>query len=136
MDSVNTNILAKYENLIKITDLETKKTATVSIVVRNFPTNPDNKELITVFIAIFTKALLISQSNNIQVYDVLVDCEGTTSKNINKQFGKDLIYAMKKVFNNTLGSCIIFNTNQLFKAVYTIFSPLIDKPTKKKIRVF
>lgn len=136
MNSVDTNLLAKYENLIRITYTETTKEATVSIVVKNFPIKPDIKELITVFLAVFTKALLISQSNNLQVYDVLVDCEGISSKHINKEFGKQLIGIMKSTFNDTMGRCVIFNTNNIFKAAYSFFSPFIDKQTKAKIKVF
>ena len=136
MDSVDTNILTKYENLIRITDMETTKEATVSIVVKNFPIKPDIKELITVFLAVFTKALLISQHNNLKVYDVLVDCEGISSKHVNKEFGKQLIGLMKSTFNDTMGRCVIFNTNNIFKAAYAFCSPFIDKPTKAKIKVF
>lgn len=136
MDSVDTNILKKYENLIRITDTTTEKEATVSIFVKNFPHNPDIRELITVFLAIFTEALLISQRNDLQVYDVLVDCKDVSSKHINKEFGKQMIGIMKSTFNDTLGRCIIFNTNNIFKAAYAFFSPFIDKPTKAKIKVF
>jgi len=130
------NSLAKYEDVIKIADVTTKKTATVSIFVKKFPHKFDNQEMITVFMTVFTEALLLSQSNNVQFYDVLVDCKGTTRKNLNKKFCKDLISIMKSTFNNTLGRCVIFNTNQLFRTLYSLFTSLIDKPTKEKIKVF
>ena len=130
------NILTKYEDLIRITDINTKKTATVSVIIKNFPKKLDTQDLLTAFIAIFTEALLISQRNNIHVYDVLVDCQGTTSKNIDYKFARQLIAILKTTFNNTMGRCVIFNTNMLFKTVYKVLSPLIDKPTKKKIQIF
>ncbi len=132
----SSNILTKYENLIRITDIDTKKTATVSVVVKNFPDKYDTQDMLTVFLTILTEALLISQRNNIQVYDVLVDCQGTTAKNISYKFGKQLIAVLKTTFNNTMGRCVIFNTNILFKTVYKVLSPLIDKPTKEKIKIF
>lgn len=130
------NILTKYDELIRITDINTQSVATVSIVAKNFPQTFDSQELITAFVAIFTEALLLSQKNNHQVYDVLVDCKGATAKNIDYKFAKTLIAVMKSTFNDTMGRCVIFNTNQIFRTAYSILSPLIDKPTKAKIKVF
>lgn len=132
----STDILTKYEDLVRITNMNTKSVATVLVIVKNFPETYDTQELLTAFITIFTNALLISQKNDIHVYDVLVDCLGTTSKNVNYKFAKQLIAVLKTTFNNTMGRCVIYNTNMLFKTVYKVVSPLIDKPTKKKIQIF
>jgi hypothetical protein len=136
MNSVDTNLLAKYENLIKIADTATKKKTTVHIIAKNFPEKPNGKEIITVFLAIFTEALLISQNNGFTVYDVIVDCKSVSTKNINKEFGKQIIGIMKSTFNDTLGRCVIYNTNNIFKAAYAFITPFIDKTTKSKIKVF
>ena len=125
-----------YEDLIRITDLDTKSIATVSIVVRYFPYKPDIKFLLTHFLEIFTQALLISQKNEINTFDVLIDCEGTTTKHIDYTFGKNFVSLMKKSFNDNLGRCVIFNTDALFKHVYSVFKKLIDKETREKIRIF
>lgn len=128
-----------YEDLIRITDLNTESIATVSIVVRQFPNKletSDIKVLLTHFLEIFTQALLISQRNNINQFDVLIDCEGTTTSNIDYTFGKNFVSLMKKSFDNNLGRCVIFNANTLFKHVYSVFKKFIDKPTREKIKIF
>lgn len=133
------SIEKKYEELIKITDIGTKKIATVSVVVKNFPQNIKTeqlKELLTLFLSTFTEALLISQRNNINQFDVLVDCQGSSMKNASYDFGKNLINLTKNTFDDNLGRCVIFNTNTAFRTVYKVISPLIDKSTKKKIKVF
>ncbi len=127
---------SQYEDIIRITDTETKAIATVSVIVRNFPHKFIIKDMLTTFITLFTEALLISQSNGINTFDVIVDCEGTTKQNIDYTFGKEMIGIMKKVFDGKLNRCVIFNTNSLFRTVYTMFKPLIDKPTRQKIRIF
>lgn len=138
-DEHYTSLENKYENIIRIADIETKKIATVSIVIKYFPTQLtqlDIKELLTVFISTFTEALLISQRNKVNKFDVLVDCEGSSTKNVNYDFGKNLITLTKHTFNDNLGRCVIFNTNSAVRTVYKIVKPLIDKDTRQKIKVF
>ena len=134
----------KYKELIKITETAPRSVATVAIVVKNFPPKPKDKnaqdrqteELVTVFITTLTQALLVSQNNGKNTFDVMVDCKDTSSKHVNYKFGKSFIALAKKVFDGNLGRCVIFNTGNLFKTVYKVISPLIDKPTREKIKIF
>lgn len=125
-----------HPDLIKITDIKTDNIATVIIYPKYFPQDVECKELITLFIEVFTQALLISQNNKLNAFDVLVDCQDTTIKNVDYTFGKNLINIIKKAFDGNLNRCVIYNTNNIFKTVFKVITPLIDKNTRKKVQIF
>ena len=127
------NIENTEDLLIFITENKETKNAVVYIRVSKFIIEDNIESKVAYFIKKLTEALLISQDNGTNMFDIIVDCENATSKNVDMKFGKNFIKIAKQVFNNNLGVCVIINIVPMFKHIFTIIKPLIDKPTRSKI---
>ena len=65
-------------------------------------------------------------------YIVYVDMANTSMKQFDLTFAKTLIVILESTFQDTLKYCIIKNAPKLFKIIYRLIYPFIDKITRNK----
>ena len=63
---------------------------------------------------------------------VLLDMSGSGMKQIDITFAKTLIVILENTFTDNLKYCVVKNAPRLFKIVYKLIYPFIDKVTRKK----
>lgn len=101
------------------------------------PETRDQKNKLMAHIANeFTLALLKSQENGLQVFNVHVtNMNLLKSKDVEISFCKELATLLSKMFENRLNKCYIMNPNKLFDNIYGVVESFIDGKTKKKIEL-
>ena len=78
-------------------------------------------------------ALDIAQSKyNSTEFIVFLDMNGSSMNQIDMTFAKTLIVILENTFTDNLKYCIVKNAPRLFKIVYRLIYPFIDKVTRKK----
>lgn len=96
----------------------------------------DEKDIVkaTSFIAnVITKALLKSQKNKENKFDVLVYLGSFKIKQINYQFVKYLADILKQLFPEKLRKALLIDPPSVFIHSYEIVKKFMDKPTRAKI---
>ena len=89
---------------------------------------------ITSFIAnVMMSALLKSQENGKNHFDVICYLNKFKITNINYKFVKYLTDILKQLFPDKLRSVLIIDPPKFFITAYDIIKRFIDKPTRKKI---
>jgi len=84
-------------------------------------------------VKMLSQALEISKNKyNIPEFIVLVDMKGSAMKQLDIKFAKTLIVILENTFVDNLKYCIIRNAPRIFKIIYKIIYPLLDKVTRKK----
>jgi len=91
---------------------------------------------ITTFIAnVATQALLKSQKNGANKFDVLVYMEHFKVGNLNYKFVKYLADILKSLFPEKLRKAIIIDPPKIFINSYEIVKTFLDEPTRKKVEL-
>lgn len=91
---------------------------------------------ITTFIAnVATQALLKSQKNGANKFDVLVYMEHFKVGNLNYKFVKYLADILKSLFPERLRKATIINPPKFFITSYEIVKTFLDEPTRKKVEL-
>lgn len=70
---------------------------------------------------------------NIDVLDILIDLKNYKVKEIDYEFIKLMINLCQDKYKDNLRIIYLKNSNFMFKAIYAIIRPFIDKDTRKKI---
>ena len=84
-------------------------------------------------VKILRNALEIAQSKyNSTEFIVFLDMVGSSMKQIDMTFAKTLIVILESTFTDNLKYCIVKNAPRLFKIVYRLIYPFIDKVTRNK----
>ena len=120
-------------------DSEKYKYAIVCIDSKHFvkiklKKNPNGYDKVYAHIVkILKNALHIAQSKyNSVEFIVLLDMDGSSMKQIDMTFAKTLIVILENTFTDNLKYCIVKNAPRLFKIIYRLIYPFIDKVTRKK----
>lgn len=91
---------------------------------------------ITTFIAnVATQALLKSQKNGANKFDVLVYMEHFKVGNLNYKFVKYLADILKSLFPERLRKATIVDPPKFFITSYEIVKTFLDEPTRKKVEL-
>ena len=91
---------------------------------------------ITTFIAnVATQALLKSQKNGANKFDVLVYMEHFKVGNLNYKFVKYLADILKSLFPERLRKATIIDPPKIFINSYEIVKTFLDEPTRKKVEL-
>jgi len=112
--------------------------ATFVIDTANWKQPQTDEEIvkITTFIAnVATQALLKSQKNGANKFDVLVYMEHFKVGNINYKFVKYLADILKSLFPERLRKATIINPPKFFITSYEIVKTFLDEPTRKKVEL-
>ena len=84
-------------------------------------------------VKVLRNALDIAQNKyNSTEFIVLLDMSGSGMKQIDITFAKTLIVILENTFTDNLKYCVVKNAPRLFKIVYKLIYPFIDKVTRKK----
>ena len=75
---------------------------------------------------------IANQKYDSQEFIVFVDMEGSGMKQFDITFSKTLIVILESTFTDNLKYCIVKKAPRLFKMIYKIIYPFIDKDTRKK----
>ena len=120
-------------------DSEKYKFSVVCVDCRHFVKQKIKKDksaydsLYTHMVKILTDALEIAKKKyNSTEFIVLVDMKKSSLKQIHKHFIQTLIVILENTFTDNLKYCIVKNAPRLFRVVYALIYPLIDKVTRKK----
>jgi len=112
--------------------------ATFVIDTANWKQPQTDEEIvkITTFIAnVATQALLKSQKNGANKFDVLVYMEHFKVGNLNYKFVKYLADILKSLFPEKLRKAIIIDPPKIFINSYEIVKTFLDEPTRKKVEL-
>jgi hypothetical protein len=112
--------------------------ATFVIDTANWKQPQTDEEIvkITTFIAnIATQALLKSQKNGANKFDVLVYMEHFKVGNLNYKFVKYLADILKSLFPEKLRKATIVDPPKFFITSYEIVKTFLDEPTRKKVEL-
>ena len=112
--------------------------ATFVIDTANWKQPQTDEEIvkITTFIAnVATQALLKSQKNGANKFDVLVYMEHFKVGNLNYKFVKYLADILKSLFPERLRKATIINPPKFFITSYEIVKTFLDEPTRKKVEL-
>jgi hypothetical protein len=82
-----------------------------------------------------TQALLKSQKNGANKFDVLVYMEHFKVGNLNYKFVKYLADILKSLFPERLRKATIINPPKFFITSYEIVKTFLDEPTRKKVEL-
>lgn len=107
-----------------------------NIIVRTqyFTKMNDYQPFIVHVLDILSKAILMSQSNGFNQYKVHVFFNNTKLSNLDISFFKDFIKLLMNTFPEALNECYLYDFPKVFKPVYKILAPFIDKNTRSKIK--
>ena len=84
-------------------------------------------------VKVLTNTLTISRTKyNSTEFIVFLDMQGTSMKQLDMTFIKTLIVILENTFPDNLKYCIVKNAPRIFKILYKLIYPLIDKVTRKK----
>ena len=84
-------------------------------------------------VKVLRNALEIAQSKyNSTEFIVFLDMNDSSMKQVDITFAKTLIVVLENTFTDNLKYCIVKNAPRLFKIVYRLIYPFIDKVTRKK----
>ena len=127
------------EKFCYLYDSEKYKYAVVCIDAKHFfkiklKKNPNGYDKVYAHIVkILHNALKIAnQKYDSQEFIVFVDMEGSGMKHFDITISKTLIVILESTFTDNLKYCIVKNAPRLFKMIYKIIYPFIDKDTRKK----
>jgi hypothetical protein len=139
---LNNKILSKYTNVEEFCYLynsDKYRYAVVCVDCAHFKkvklkNNPSGYDLVYAhMVKMLNQALKISQHKfNLSEFVVLLDMKGSSMKQIDIKFARTLIVILENTFTDNLKYCIVRNAPRIFKIVYKIIYPLIDKVTRKK----
>ena len=139
---LNNNILSKYTNVEDFCYLynsDKYRYAVVCIDCVHFKkvklkNNPSGYDLVYAhMVKMLKQALELSQYKfNSLEFVVMLDMKGTSMRQIDMKFARTLIVILENTFTDNLKYCIVRNAPRIFKIVYKIIYPLIDKVTRKK----
>jgi hypothetical protein len=91
------------------------------------------EELLINLIRSCTSALLYSQENNNDFFNVKVDASSIKFKHLDRKLIKLISESLQTLFPDKLNKCYIYNTTKLFNQFFDIIKLFIDKKTKQKI---
>tara|TARA_Y100001970_G_scaffold112595_1_gene140500 strand:+ start:909 stop:1418 length:510 start_codon:yes stop_codon:yes gene_type:complete len=127
------------EQFCYLYDSEKYKYAVVCIDAKHFvkiklKKNPNGYDKVYAhMVKILQNALKIANEKyNSQEFIVFVDMKGSGMKQFDITFSKTLIVILENTFTDNLKYCIVKNAPRLFKMIYKIIYPFIDKDTRKK----
>jgi len=81
---------------------------------------------------ILSNALLISQQNNYDTFDVIVDLQDLNSSNLDFNLTKDFMNMVQKLFPDRLNCCYFYNAPSFFRIFFQNLLTFIDKKTQTK----
>lgn len=93
------------------------------------------EELLITIIRSCTSALLHSQENNNDFFNVRVDASNLKFKHLDRKLIKLVSESLQTLFPDKLNECHIYNTSKLFNQFYDIIKLFIDKKTRRKITI-
>tara|TARA_Y100000590_G_scaffold76693_2_gene84879 strand:- start:2000 stop:2524 length:525 start_codon:yes stop_codon:yes gene_type:complete len=132
----------KYMNLAKFCYLYTHPNYKYSVVCieskyfikKKLKRNPNVYDTVYAHIVkTLQNALSISNEKyHCNEFIVFLDMKHSTMKQLDTTFAKTLIVILQSTFTDNLKYCIVKNAPKLFKIIYRIIYPFIDKVTRKK----
>ena len=141
--SKNTNndrkLETNLEQLCNIYDSERFKYAVVcvncchfkKIKLKKYPSGYDR--IYTHMVKQLSEAIKLSETKyNSSEFVVLADLHKTHMKQIDTKFIKNLIVILENTFPDRLKYCIIRNAPSIFKIIYKLIYPWVDKDTRHK----
>ena len=77
------------------------------------------------------------RSRPIKQFSLMIDMHNTKLSNINRKFIIQIANDLKndRYLDDTMASCTLFNSNATVETLYDMVSFLLDKETKKKIKL-
>ena len=131
--TITEEILSKYAYVLD----DEEKLGTMVIDTENIVQAKNEEEIVKIssFIAnVATKALLKSQSNGVDKFNVLVQLKNFKVKQLNYKFIKYLATILKQLFPEKLNVATLVDPSTVFINGYDIIKTFLDKPTRKKMR--
>ncbi len=123
----------ELEKLFYIRDLETDNLVTLVIESKYFKKQKTYRQVIIHVLDTVSKALLISQKNKYEIFDLIVYVDRENTSQIDIKFFKDMIMLLTDTFPNRLNKCYIVNLPVILYSVITTLSIFLYKETKDKI---
>jgi hypothetical protein len=125
-----------YSKFCFIKNKNSNELGTICIILNNFEKNENNNnKIIAHIIKICTNALLLSQKNGNDSFNVEIDASNISLKQLDKKLAKNLAITLQQLFPDKLNKCIIYNTPTFFYHFYDIIKIFIDKKTRNKITI-
>ena len=132
-DYLTDEILNSYAYLLE----DDEKLGTLVINTDNIIQPKNDKEIIRLssFIAnVATKALLKSQSNGLDKFNVIVKLKNFKVKQMNYKFIKYLADILKQLFPEKLNITTLVDPSPIFVTGWDIVKGFLDPPTRKKMK--
>lgn len=132
-DHLTDEILSNYAYLLE----DDEKLGTLVIDTDNIVQPKTDKEIVKVssFIAnVATRALLKSQSNGIDKFNVLVRLKNFKVKQMNYKFIKYLADILKQLFPEKLNVTTLIDPSPIFVTGWDIVKGFLDPPTRRKMK--
>ena len=101
----------------------------------NFKKKKDYTDLTIYLLDIVSKALLKSQKNKINSFDVIIYGRGIKLGQIDISFVKYVIDILTEYFPEKLGNCYIINPSNIMKNLVKIIKSFLRSDTRKRIHL-
>lgn len=139
------NSLLKKNNLSSINDENNKLNNfsdifsvsgnKINIYMKHFKKSNDYTNFLTYIITIMNYFDAKQKKENLTNFlDIFVDFKGIVIGKLDINFLKELINYLKENYEEIISTIYCYNVTSIFKFLYSIIKPFIDKGTRKKIK--
>ena len=120
---------------IFILDTEFSKYGLILVNPAYFKKQNNYTDLMIYILDIVSKALLKSQKNNMNTFDVIIYGRGLLLGQIDISFIKYLINLLTEYFPDKLGKCYIINSSNIMRNLVKVIKSFLNYETRKSIHL-
>lgn len=123
-----------YENFVYIDPKTLNDRCGIRVYPKYFVKRKKYDDLLAYILKTISNAILYSQQNDYQNFDIFVHLEDVKSSNLDFKFSKDFVIMIQQVFPDRLHKCYFYDSPAFFRIFFENLLIFIDRKTQRKIQ--